>query len=174
MEEKIKRAALAKNKKGFTFIELLIVLTILSILVGAVILSIGNVFDTARKTAYTQVKRQIRDAVIGYSAGHSGDFPLTGDTTVIDDKTLGIIDICALLTRNNPSGLLGEMPDGCILYPESDNCDSQIFNCSCDVEAHYIWAIDATGNVYSSCINTAANGGGCENTGQDGFQSVWP
>lgn len=170
----MRRTVRPDNKKGFTLIELLIVLMILSILAGVVMLSIGGSIVSARKAAYTTIKHQMRTASIAYSAHHLGSFPLTGNTTVIDGKTLGIIDVCALLLPKNPAGLFGEMPDGCILYPESDNCDSQIFNCSCDVEAHYIWAIDATGNVYSSCINTAANGGGCENTGQDGFQSVWP
>ncbi|MFA5367991.1 MAG: hypothetical protein WC333_08940, partial [Dehalococcoidia bacterium] len=111
---------------------------------------------------------------IGYSAGHSGDYPLTGDTTVIDGKTLGIIDICVLLIKNNPSGLLGEMPDGCLSYDDDDNCDSQTYECSCDTKAHYIWAIDVSGRIYSSCIDTGTNKGGCKNTGQDGYQGVWP
>ena len=162
------------KKRGFTLIELLIVLTILSILAGVVILSIGGAIGTARKTAYTSVIGQVRTAAVAYSTKHMGYFPLTGNTTVIDGKTLGIIDVCALLLRNNPNGLFGEMPDGCISGEDQDNCNSADYSCSCDIEAHYIWAIDVNGIVYSSCINTAANEGGCENTGQDGYQGVWP
>lgn len=170
----MRTTTVSANKRGFTLIELLIVLTIISILAGVVILSIGGSINTARKTAYTSVKGQVRTASVAYSAQHLGSFPLTGNTTVIDGKTLGIIDVCALLLRNNPAGLLGDMPDGCISYPDNDNCGSQTFNCSCDVEAHYIWAIDVNGVVYSSCIDTSANKGGCDNTGQDGYQGIWP
>jgi type IV pilus assembly protein PilA len=150
------------NRKGFTLIELLIVMSILMILVGVVILSVGNVFGRARTTAYTSVKDQVQTAVVSYQIDSLGNFPLTGNTTVIDGKTLGILDVCALLVYNTPSGLL------------RDNCDSVEYNCSCDSKAHYIWAIDVTGNVYSSCIDTSLNNGGCKNTSQDGFQEAWP
>lgn len=162
------------NRKGFTLIELLLVMLILSILVGTVILSIGNVFGTAKKTAYITVKHQVQEAAVAYSIQHTGDYPLTKDTTIIDGKTLGIIDMCALLSNNNPNGLLGQMPQGCISYQNSDNCDSSVYNCSCDVKAHYIWAIDLDGNVYSLCVDTALNEGGCINTSSDGFQGTWP
>jgi prepilin-type N-terminal cleavage/methylation domain-containing protein len=162
------------NSKGFTLIELLIVLAILSILVGVVILSVGNVFGTARKTAYTTVQHQVQTAAVAYAIQHLGTYPLTGATTIIDGKTLGIVDVCALLLNNNPDGLLGEIPDGLISYQDDDNCDSSVYNCSCDAKAHYIWAIDLDGNVYSSCVNTVSNKGGCKNTGSDGFQDIWP
>jgi prepilin-type N-terminal cleavage/methylation domain-containing protein len=166
--------AVSANIRGFTLIELLIVLTIISILAGVVILSIGGTIGTARKTAYISVKEQMKRAVISYAINSLGDYPLTGNTTVIDGKTLGIIDVCALLLRNNPTGLFGDMPDGCISYPNNDNCESQVYNCSCNVEAHYIWAIDVNGNIYSSCVDTVSNKGGCKNTSSDGFQDAWP
>ena len=172
---KMRGKIISSNRKAFTLIELLIVLTILSILAGVVILSVGGAIGTARKAAYTSVKGQIRTAAVAYSTQHLGTFPLTGNTTVIDGKTLGIIDVCALLLRNNPDGgLLGDMPDGCISYENYDNCDSQIYDCSCDETSHYVWAIDINGVIYSSCIDTDLNEGGCTNNGSDGFQSVWP
>ena len=162
------------NKKGFTLIELLIVLIILSILAGVVMMSIGGALLTARKTAYNTVKEQVHLSIVSYSAKHGGDFPLTGNTTIIDGKTLGIVDVCALLIKSDSGGLLGEIPDAFILIPGDDNCNSPTYSCSCDVTAHYIWAIDVDGNLYSSCINTAANKGGCKNTSSDGFQDAWP
>ena len=164
----------AAKRRGFTLIELLIVLTILSILAGVVMLSVGGSITTARETAYTSVKGQVRTAAIAYSIQYLGYYPLTGNTTVIDGKTLGIIDVCALLLRNNPDGLFGDMPDGCISYENHGNCDSQTYDCSCDVEAHYIWAIDVNGVVYSLCVDTDLNKGGCKSTSSDGFQGVWP
>jgi prepilin-type N-terminal cleavage/methylation domain-containing protein len=163
------------NRKGFTLIELLIVMSILMILVGVVILSVGNVFGRARNTAYVAIKEQMQTAVVAYQVKSLGDYPLTGNTTIINGKTLGIIDACALLISNNPSGgLLREIPDGFISSPDNDNCDSEAYSCTCDVKAHYIWAVDVSGNVYSSCINTSLNGGGCKNASQDGFQDAWP
>jgi prepilin-type N-terminal cleavage/methylation domain-containing protein len=162
------------NKRGFTLIELLIVLTILSILAGVVILSLGNVPSTARKTAYTSVKQQVQTAVVAYQVKSLGYYPLTGNTTVINGKTLGTIDVCALIVYNTPYGLLRAIPDGFVSTEDSDSCDSQVYNCSCDVQAHYVWAIDVNGNVYSSCIDTLLNKGGCTNTSSDGFQGVWP
>ncbi|MFA5374623.1 MAG: type II secretion system protein [Dehalococcoidia bacterium] len=162
------------NRKGFTLIELLIVMSILMILVGVVILSVGNVFGRARTTAYTSVKDQVQTAVIAYQIDSLGNFPLTGNTTVIDGKTLGILDACALLVYSTPSGLLREIPDGFTSTEDNDNCDSQEYTCACNVEAHYVWAIDVNGDVYSSCIDTLLNDGGCKNTGQDGFQDAWP
>jgi prepilin-type N-terminal cleavage/methylation domain-containing protein len=160
------------NKRGFTLLELLIVISILMILVGVVILSVGNVFGTARKTAYTSVRQQVQTAVIAYQAKSLGNYPLTGNTTVIDGKTLGIIDACALLASSG--SMLREVPDGFISTPDNDNCDSGEYNCSCDLKAHYIWTVDVNGNIYSSCIDTILNGGGCINSSSDGFQGVWP
>lgn len=162
------------NKKGFTLIELLVVLVILAILAGVVTLSIVGAIGSGRNTSYITVKHQIQTAAVAYSAKHSGDLPLTGNTTVINGNTLAIVDVCALILRNNPDGLFGELPDGSISTTDGDNCDSQAYNCSCDAKAHYIWAIDVNGNVYSQCINSDLNEGGCENTSSDGFQAIWP
>ena len=172
--ERMRATTVPAHNRGFTLVELLIVLAILSILVGTVIMSIGNVFGRARNTAYITVEHQIQTAAVAYSIGNQGDFPLTGNTTVIDGKTLGIIDACALLVYNSPSGLLREIPDGLVSTTEGDNCDSAEFDCSCVTSAHYVWAMDLDGNVYSTCINTSLNHGGCNNSGQNGFQGVWP
>jgi len=162
------------NRKGFTLIELLIVMTILSILVGVVVLSVGNVIDTARERAYDSIKHQIQTATVSSAIKTQGIYPLTGNTTVIDGNNLPVIDVCSLIITKNPTGLLKEVPEGCVSNPSNDNCHSAQYNCSCDEKAHYIWAVDMHGQVYSSCINTVANKGGCENTGQDGYQGVWP
>jgi prepilin-type N-terminal cleavage/methylation domain-containing protein len=162
------------NRKGFTLIELLIVLLILSILAGVVMLSIGGSLAVARKTAYRSVREQVQNAAASYAVEHLGNYPLVGNTTVIDGKTLGIIDVCVLLVKNGPGGLFAEVPKGFISLQTNDNCDSQVYDCSCNTKAHYIWAIDLDGNIYSSCVDTVLNEGGCKNTSSDGFQDVWP
>jgi len=162
------------NKRGFTLIEVLLVLVILSILVCAVVLSVGYAFGTSDQTAYISVKEQVQTALIAPLAKSPDGYPVTGNTTIIDGKTLDVIDVCALIVYDTPSGMLRKTPDGFMSNADNDNCDSQEFNCSCNAEAHYIWAVDTNGQVYSSCINTSSNGGGCANTGLDGFQNIWP
>lgn len=170
----MKRTAASRKQKGFTFIELLIVLTIIAFLMGVVIISIGGSIDTAREKAYITTKHQVQTATIAFSAKNLGRQPLTGNTTLVDDKTLYVIDICALNIHNSSAGLLQEIPQGSVSNPDNDNCDSTEYNCSCYEDAHYLWSMDAYGIVYTSCIDTETNGGGCDNTEQDGFQGVWP
>jgi len=157
---------------GFTLIELLIVMMILMILVGVVILSVGNVIGTAKRSAYVTVQDQIRTAVVAYQISSLGSYPLTGNTTVIDGTTYGVIDMCALLASAATPGLFSELPDGCADLPGTDNCEAG--GCLCDPAAHYIWAIDISGGVHSTCVNTDENEGGCVNESSDGFQGVWP
>ena len=162
------------RRRAFTLIELLIVMTIIGILDGRVVLSVGNVIGTARERAYDSTKHQVQTATVSSAVKTQGIYPLTGNTTVIDGKNQAVIDVCALIITRNPTGLLKEVPEGCISNPPNDNCNSTEYNCSCDETAHYIWAVDMNGQVHTSCINTVANKGGCENTGQDGYQGVWP
>ncbi|MEA1958314.1 MAG: prepilin-type N-terminal cleavage/methylation domain-containing protein [Chloroflexota bacterium] len=166
------RKAAQGNSRGFTLIELLVVMVILMILVGVVTLSVGNVFDRAKRTAYITVKDQIQTAVVAYQIESLGSYPLTDNTTTINGTAYGVIDMCALLSSADPPGMLRDLPDGCADLAANDNCESA--ECTCDPASHYVWAIDILGNVHSTCINTSENEGGCTNGSVDGFQTVWP
>jgi len=156
-----------KGRCGFTLIELLIVMVILSILAGVVVMSVGNVFQSAGESTYGTLRDQIQDVVIAYTAIHKIELPPTvGTVNISGDKS--ILDMCSILL---PGGMLRNAPDGCISINGSsnDNCDSAM-NCSgCIATSHYIWAIDKSGTVFSTCV-----GSECTANGVDGYQDVWP
>ena len=156
-----------KGKCGFTLIELLIVMLILAILAGVVVMSVGGVFKNAGEGAYGTLRDQVQDVVTAYTVIHDTELPPTVGTVNISGNK-SIVDMCSILL---PGGMLRTAPGGCILINGSnnDNCDSAM-NCSgCLATAHYIWAIDFKGNVYSTCV-----GSDCAANGVDGYQGVWP
>ena len=162
-----------KGKRGFTLIELLIVMAILAILAGVVVLSVGNIFTSADEAAYDVMRHQIQQAVTAYmsNSSHIGELPLIGANVTIDGKVLEIIDICKTKV---PEGMLRKAPEGCYEGPDAldDNCDTG--TCICDPAWHYRWAVDKQGNLYSQCMNSVNNSGGCANESSDGFQNIWP
>jgi prepilin-type N-terminal cleavage/methylation domain-containing protein len=160
-----------KGKKGFTLIELLIVMVILAILAGVVVMAVGGVFGTSRERAYTVTKDEMKNAVADYASRNNGDLPYTSTiNTTIDGETRYIINISALMTSQ--SGILGDVPDSAANLSGNDNCFGGIATCHDD--AHYVWATDQYGNIYSACDD--ANGGSttCDANDADGFQTVYP
>ncbi len=167
------------GKRGFTLIELLIVMVILAILAGVVIMAVGGVFGTAHETAYEAVKPQLQNGVIEYATDHNGRLPsVIGDgvdiSTALGTVNASILDVCQIIGSER---ILRTMPDGCALITgaDNDNCDGSTTPCGgCLTANHYVWHMDTSGNVYSLCVNTAANKGGCTNTTADGYHGVWP
>ena len=170
------------GKRGFTLIELLIVMVILAILAGVVIMAVGGVFGTAHESAYGAVKPQLQNGVIEYATDHNGALPpvVSGSSTTINTAlggcvTASILDICQIIGTDR---IIRAMPDGCysdgVVGNSNDNCDGDQPCTGCDDENHYVWYRDSTGNVYSLCVNTAENDGGCTLEDTDGYQGVWP
>jgi len=174
--KRIKNLGIARpgGKRGFTLLELLVVLVIISILAGVVALSAGSIADRARQIAYQIAKSETQNAVIAHLASVGG-FPITGTTIDVGGETYSIIDICALTGSEE---LLTAVPDGCWqgAAEDDDNCDgSGNASCTgCESTDHYIWAIGTRGDLVSLCKNTDANGGGCTNNASNGYQDVWP
>ncbi|GHS87015.1 hypothetical protein AGMMS49957_06150 [Synergistales bacterium] len=67
-----------RAKKGFTLVELLIVIVIIGILVGAMLLSSGSATATAKASAALSELRGLKAAVIVYMADHGGSAPVSG------------------------------------------------------------------------------------------------
>ncbi len=114
---------------------------------------------------YDSDKSKIQTALNTYRASHNGSIPVTNHSVTLSDPsgTYPIIDICLLLGAGN---LLNEVPASCV-DSSFDNCEAN--TCACKQNAHYVWLVDGTGTVLSSC-----RGGDCETNFADGYQGIWP
>jgi prepilin-type N-terminal cleavage/methylation domain-containing protein len=161
-----------KSKSGFTLIELLIVMVILAILAGVVVMAVGGVFGSAHEAAYNSVHDDVQNAVIAYATDNNGQYPmLAGNYTLTTPvcNNCRVVNFSALLTSNG--GMLREIPDGCWLSAGAglDNCNF-VTGIGCATTSHYVWIIDAYGNIYSTCRGT-----GCSLTNTSGFiGDYWP
>ncbi|MEA1958558.1 MAG: hypothetical protein U9N44_02640 [Chloroflexota bacterium] len=121
-----------------------------------------TMFDTFSDEGYNSAAGQIAEEVADYRDAHDGDLPTSGTSIALTEPagTYFIIDICELM--NN-------VPEGCaaIEGEDNDNCDAG--DCQCDAGAHYLWAVDSYGEVFSKCI-----GDQCDSNDTDGYRGVWP
>lgn len=87
-----------KNRKGFTLVEVLLVIVIIAILAAIVIVAInpGRQVSQANNTQRSSDVKTILDAVHQYSIDNRGVYPsaITGTATVVGSGT-GQIDICS-------------------------------------------------------------------------------
>ena len=161
------------GKKGFTLIELLIVMVILAILAGIVIISIGGVIGRGQETAYNAERESLQTAVLSFYASENSTWP----TTTWPDA--GIIDMSLLTVAVAPA--LPYLDES----PTSANVDNTCADLVTECLGHYVWMVNAQGNVYSECVGAgectiACNGaydpatGEPETAGGDGWQDVYP
>jgi prepilin-type N-terminal cleavage/methylation domain-containing protein len=97
------------NKKGFTLIEVMLVIVIIAILAAIVIIAInpGRQISQANNTQRSSDVKAVLDAVHQYAVDNRGTLPtgITATPTVVGSGT-GQIDICSLLVPT----YLAEMP----------------------------------------------------------------
>ena len=131
-------------------------------------MSIGGSGPPSNRTyVYSTIKSQLQNAVQDYQDKNEGGFPTVNGNVTVNGSLYHIIDICALLVSNG--GKLSYTPGNCVRIngSDNDNCDGGCEGCW--EYSHYIWAIDESGNVYSTCI-----GSDCSAYNTDGYQGVWP
>lgn len=110
------------KNKGFTIVELLAVIIILSILVTLAYTGVSGYLEQARNSTYDNFEQNIIDGVTNYLIDHSGNIPSVGESLVVDVEKLvceGYIDnledpnssdkTCnlnsyAIVKRNNDTG----------------------------------------------------------------------
>lgn len=88
------------NKKGFTLIEVLLVIVIIAILAAIVIVAVnpGRQISQANNTQRNSDVRAVLDAVHQYAVDNRGVLPTAITTTATTVKSAtGGVDICALL-----------------------------------------------------------------------------
>jgi len=94
-----------QKRKGFTLVELVVVVMILGILAAVAAPRLLGTSGTATDNGLRQTLSVVRDAIERYAASHNGDFPGTDETTF---KT----EIAPLLRGAFPTCPVGNATDG--------------------------------------------------------------
>lgn len=76
------------NKKGFTLIELIAVITIIALLAVIIVPTINSSISNSKQAAYETQISQIEDAAKKYMINNSELLPNSGNTTKININTL--------------------------------------------------------------------------------------
>lgn len=133
-----------RNKKGFTLIEVLLVIVIIAILAGIVIIAVnpGRQISQANNTQRSSDVRAILDAVHQYSIDNRGTMPTAIPVAptaagVIGDGT-GEIDICDDLVPTYIAGMPTDPTDASVV---------PFTACSANYTTAYTIGIDANGRV---------------------------
>ena len=72
------------KNKGFTLVELLAVIAILSILMGLAYMGVSKYLDQARNATYEDFEKNITTGVTNYLIDHSGNIPNEGGSLIVD------------------------------------------------------------------------------------------
>ncbi len=76
------------NKKGFTIVEVLVVIIILGILMTLAYMGVSKYLSQARNTTYETFEQSIEDGVTNYLIQHTGSIPSEGESLVVDVEKL--------------------------------------------------------------------------------------
>jgi len=135
----------------------------------------GAPMEQSKEQAYNVVKPQIENGVTAYMVENLGERPTVMSSYEVNTGTgtidADVFDICAIV---GTGGLLRTVPDGCARLPGADNDNFDVGDCSPSGLGHYIWVIDAAGNVFSVCDENL-DGTLAGNELADGFHyNIWP
>lgn len=172
------------GERGFTLIEMLIVMVIIAILLGGVIYAIGGFGGGAESTSYDLHVQTVENACLDYWVAHDYDYPAFDAAGVYYGNSTapyapittvpgqgadecGIVDLCLLSSL----GYFEVVPSSAVALAGDDNCDGTQVSCSdCASTAHYVFYWNDTDEK----VVTVCHGVACTATDAEGYQDVWP
>ncbi len=124
-----------KKNKGFTLIEILVVIGLIALLAAIVLIAINPArqFAQARDAQRTNGVNAILNAVGQYTADNKGNLPSEINSLTVDVKTAiseAGADLCSVLVPTYISALAIDPKTG--TDPKTDKDDSQISKGECD------------------------------------------
>jgi type IV pilus assembly protein PilA len=143
-----------KNKKGFTLIEVLIVIGIIAILAAIVLVAINpsKQFRQANDTQRLSNLNAILNGVGQYMADNKGALPavITTSTSTIKKSGLNSADLCDVLV---PEYMASLPTDPTIGSPRG----GQVSNCSEDYDSGYDIIKNSSGRITVSSISESGS-----------------
>lgn len=116
-----------------------------------ILLMAGTACGKGGLDSYMRDRSAIQLAVNEYMEIHNGELPVWDVAGMQTYFGLNLIYMCDLVAYMD-----SQVPDSC----SSPN------GASCGCSGHYVWKLDDSGKVYSSCVGCPTNG--------DGYQGVYP
>ncbi|MEM7292225.1 MAG: prepilin-type N-terminal cleavage/methylation domain-containing protein [Pseudomonadota bacterium] len=127
---------LMRSTRGFTLVEIAIVLLIISLLLGAILVPLGSAFEESQRTGVKRQLEEVGEALIGFAVSRGRlPCPATGDSNgeeVILDTASGQCEefhgfvpavTLGLLGETNADGLLVDIWNNPLRYSVTDTDD---------------------------------------------------
>ena len=106
------------NKKGFTIVELVIVIAVIAILAGVMIPTFGGVIDSAKESAAAQEAANVHKAVvIADPTKADATYYIYIDTKYVFEVKAGVVELKKDAEVNETMTVDGyDAPEGVVLY----------------------------------------------------------